>query len=64
MRRFALAAVLVVIGIVASVASVARGEAAGSPTWTLQTTPTPNVPAEGGNVVCFCSNPTYSIGSI
>jgi hypothetical protein len=48
MRRFALAAVLVVLGINAS---VGRGEAAGSPTWTIQTTPTPDVPAEGGQLV-------------
>jgi hypothetical protein len=62
MRRFALAAVLVAIG---TVASVARGEAAGSPTWTLQTTPTPNVPAEGGELVgvsCPSSTDCVAVG--
>jgi len=62
MRRFALAAVLVVIGIVAS---VGRGEAAGSSTWTLQPTPTPNVPAEGGELVgvsCPSSTDCVAVG--
>jgi hypothetical protein len=48
MRRFAFAAVLVAIG---TVASVGRSEAAGSSTWTLQPTPTPNVTMGGGELL-------------
>ena len=62
MRRFALAAVLVVIG---TVASVARGEAAGGPTWTLQPTPTPNAPAGGGDLLgvsCPSSTDCLAVG--
>jgi hypothetical protein len=62
MRRFALAAVLVVIG---TAGSVAHGEAAGNPTWTVQTTPTPNVPAEGGELVgvsCPSSSDCVAVG--
>ncbi len=62
MKRFALAAVLVVIG---TVGSVARGEAAGSPTWTVQTTPTPNVPGEIGQlagVACPSATACVAVG--
>jgi hypothetical protein len=47
MKRFAFAALLVVIAIVGA---AARGEAAGSLTWTLQKTPTPNATTGGGEL--------------
>jgi len=62
MRRFALAAMLVAIG---TVASVSHGEAAGSLTWTLQATPTPNVRAEGGELLgvsCPSSTDCVAVG--
>jgi hypothetical protein len=48
MRRLALAAMLLVIG---AVAGATHGEAAGSSTWILQATPTPNVTTGGGLLV-------------
>jgi hypothetical protein len=62
MRRFAFAAMLVAIG---TVASIGRAEAAGSPPWTLQTTPTPNVPAEGGqlaSISCPSTSDCVAVG--
>lgn len=48
MRRLAQAAMLIAIG---AVAGATNGEAAGSSTWTLQATPTPNVTTGGGLLV-------------
>ncbi len=63
MKRFAFAALLVVIVIVGG---AARGEAAGSLTWTLQKTPTPNVTAGGGEltgVSCPSLTDCVAVGS-
>jgi hypothetical protein len=62
MKRFAFAALLVVIAIVSG---AARGEAAGTPTWTIQKSPTPNVATGGGElgaVSCPSSTDCVAVG--
>ena len=59
MRRFAFASVLVAIG---TVASVGHGQAAGSLTWTIQATPTPDVAADGGALLSIsCASTTVCV---